>query len=198
MNRHAFLRLLGAAATTPLRQTTAASYPSSRLMQPEQLFFQDDGKIPNSRFPVLVYRNAFPARGAAGAAWLEQRFAEQNWTNSWRNGVYAYHHYHSTSHEVLGVYAGSARLQLGGEQGRPVEVQAGDILVLPAGVGHKNLGSKQLGIVGAYPDGRHWDVNRGLPGERPQTDQNIAALPIPLTDPLLGSAQGLPTLWKGK
>ncbi|UOR06900.1 cupin domain-containing protein [Hymenobacter aerilatus] len=165
-------------------------------MQPEQFLFHDDGQIPNSRFPVLLYRNAFPARDAEGAVWLEKRFAANNWTNSWRNGVYAYHHYHSTSHEVLGVYAGTAQLQLGGEQGQSVRVQAGDILVLPAGVGHKNLGSEQLGIVGAYPEGRSWDVNRGLPGERPQADQRIAALPIPTTDPLLGAAQGLPTLWK--
>lgn len=197
MNRHVFLRLLGVAATTPLRRALAVSYPSFRLMQPEQLFFQDDGQIPNSRFPVLVYRNAFPARGAAGAAWLEQLFAGHDWTNSWRNGVYAYHHYHSTSHEVLGIYAGSARLQLGGEQGQPIQVQAGDILVLPAGTGHKNLGSENLSVVGAYPEGRRWDVNRGLPGERPQADQHIAALPIPATDPLLGPTQGLPTLWKG-
>lgn len=196
MNRHAFLTLLGAAATSPVRRVVAASLPALRLMQPEQLFFQDDGKIPNSRFPVLLYRNAFPARNATGATWLEQRFAEHNWTNSWRNGVYPYHHYHSTSHEVLGVYAGRATLQLGGEHGRPVEVQAGDILVIPAGVGHKNLGSENLGIVGAYPGGRHWDLNRGLPGERPQTDRNIAALPIPATDPLLGAQQGLPTLWR--
>jgi uncharacterized protein YjlB len=75
-------------------------------------------------------------------------------------------------------------------------VQAGDIIVIPAGVGHKNLGSDNLGIVGAYPDGRNWDVNRGLPGERPQTDKNIAALPIPSTDPLLGKSAGLPSIWR--
>ena len=195
MNRYTFLRLLSTAATTPLHHILAAYPHSFRLMQPEHYHFQDDGYIPNSRFPVLLYRNAFTARSNAGAAWLEKRFATNNWTNSWRNGVYAYHHYHSTSHEVLGVYAGSARLQLGGEQGQQVHVQAGDILVIPAGVGHKNLGSEQLGIVGAYPEGRHWDVNRGLPNERPQADQNIAALPIPATDPLLGPGQGVPTLW---
>lgn len=198
MNRHTFLGLLSAAATTPLRHVLAAHPHYLPLMQTEQLLFHDDGLIPNSRLPVLLYRNAFADRDAAGAAWLEQRFAQHNWRNSWRNGVYSYHHYHSTAHEVLGVYAGSARLQLGGEQGQSVHVRAGDVLILPAGVGHKNLGSEQLGVVGAYPDGRHWDVNRGLPGERPQTDQNIAALPVPATDPLLGPGQGVPALWKRK
>ncbi|WP_198172469.1 cupin domain-containing protein [Hymenobacter ginkgonis] len=165
-------------------------------MQPEKFLFKDDGQIPNSPYPLLLYRQAFVARDAAGAAWLESKFAQHNWTNSWRNGVYPFHHYHSTSHEVLGVYAGSALLHVGGEAGQQVAVQAGDILVIPAGVGHKNLGSQGLGIVGAYPDGRAWDVNRGLPGERPQTDKNIAALPLPSTDPLLGKAGGLLTSWK--
>ena len=191
MKRRTFLPLLGLA---PLG-LAAASLPRLRPMLPEKLFFQDDGTIPNSRYPALLYRQAFAARDEAGAAWLEHRFAANNWTNSWRNGVYAFHHYHSTSHEVLGIYAGSALLHLGGEAGQQVTVQAGDILVLPAGVGHKNLGGSHLGVVGAYPDGRAWDVNRGLPGERPQTDKNIAALPLPTTDPLLGKAGGLLSLW---
>jgi uncharacterized protein YjlB len=164
-------------------------------MQPEQYLFKDDGQIPNSKFPLLLYKAAFAERNREGAAWLEKRFTQHDWTNSWRNGIYPYHHYHSTSHEVLGIYAGTALLHLGGEQGKKIEVQAGDIIIIPAGVGHKNLRSENLGVVGAYPDGRSWDINRGQPGERPQADKNIAALPIPLTDPLLGKEQGLPTIW---
>ena len=195
MNRHTFLGLLGAAATAPLRRALAARPHSLRLLQPEQLLFADDGRIPNSRLPVLLYRRAFAARGAAGAAWLEQRFAAHDWRNSWRNGIYSFLHYHSTAHEVLGIYAGQARLQLGGERGQSVRVAAGDVLIIPAGVGHQNLDSEQLGVVGAYPQGRHWDLNRGRPGERPATDRHIAALPLPATDPLLGPRQGLPRLW---
>ena len=86
-------------------------------------------------------------------------------------------------------------VHLGGENGEKVNVEAGDIIVIPAGVGHKNLGSKNLGVVGAYPDGRNWDLNRGRPGERPQADKNIAALPIPKSDPLLGSGDGLKKFW---
>jgi uncharacterized protein YjlB len=165
-------------------------------MEPEKLYFADDGNIPNSRLPLLLYRNVFSERDKAGASLLEKTFAANDWTNSWRNGVYDFHHYHSTSHEVLGVYAGRATLHLGGEQGEKVEVQAGDILVIPAGVGHKNLGSSGLGIVGAYPEGRSWDLNRGEEGERPAADHNIAALPVPITDPWQGKEHGLPKLWK--
>lgn len=190
MNRQTFLSLFGLASLSLPRN--AMSYSPK---EPEMLFFKDDGSIPNSKYPLLVYRNAFSERNDPGAEWLEKQFAANNWTNSWRNGVYSFHHYHSTSHEVLGIYSGKALLHLGGENGRKVNVQAGDILVIPAGVGHKNLGSDQLGIVGAYPDGRSWDVNKGLPGERPQTDKNIAAVPLPSTDPLLGKEGGLLTHW---
>ncbi len=191
MKRKTFLSWLGLFAISARKP-----FNTDLLMEPEQLLFHDDGIIPNSRFPLLLYRNAFKARGNDGAAWLEQHFAINNWTNSWRNGVYPFHHYHSTSHEVLGVYSGSALLHLGGEKGRKVNVQAGDIIVIPAGVGHKNLGSDNLGIVGAYEDGRSWDINKGLPGERPGTDQNIAALPIPKTDPFTGKSGGLTVIWK--
>jgi uncharacterized protein YjlB len=193
MQRKKFLSFIGLSFLSA--KASAVMNTQSSRPGPEEFLFTDDGKIPNSKFPLLVYRNAFEARGTDGAAWLEQKFAANNWTNSWRNGVYPFHHYHSTSHEVLGVYSGSALLHLGGEQGQKVEVRAGDILIIPAGVGHKNLNSDGLGIVGAYPDGREWDVNKGLPGERPQTDRNIAALPVPGTDPLWGKEKGLTKIW---
>lgn len=165
-------------------------------MEPDKLFFSDDGSIPNSRFPLLIYRNSFSERGEDGAKWLENRFAANNWRNSWRDGIYDFHHYHSTSHEVLGVYSGSATVYLGGEKGEKVKINAGDIIVIPAGVGHKNEGSANLGIVGAYPEGRSWDLKLGLPGERPKADENIASLPVPVTDPLNGTDLGVSVLWK--
>jgi len=164
--------------------------------QPQKLFLEDDGSIPNNKLPVLYYQHAFKERGGAGARWLEQTFKRHNWTNSWRNGVFSYHHYHSNSHEVLGVYAGSAHLQLGGEKGQKVDVKAGDVIVLPAGTGHKNLGSsRDFGVVGAYPNGSSYDLNTGKQGERPQADKNIAAVPMPDADPLLGENGGLTEIW---
>jgi uncharacterized protein YjlB len=163
---------------------------------PETYLFQDDGMIPNSNYPLIIYRNAFPERGEKGAAWLEKHFAENKWTNSWRNGVLSYHHYHSISHEVLGIYEGNAVLQLGGERGKHVQVQAGDILVIPAGVGHKNISSSgDLAIVGAYPNGSDYDILSGKPGERPAADVRIAAIPMPEYDPFKGKDGGLLLLW---
>jgi|SRR5688572_875383 len=163
--------------------------------QPEALTFEDDGKIPNNRLPLLLYRDVLPKGTKAND--VQKQFAKNNWTNSWDNGVYSFHHYHSTSHEVLGIYRGNAQLQLGGEKGKKISVKAGDVIVIPAGVGHKNLrSSDDFGVVGAYPDGRTWDVLKGEPGERPNADKNIAALPIPDSDPLLGTSDGLRRLWQ--
>ncbi|PKA98586.1 uncharacterized protein YjlB [Flavobacteriaceae bacterium MAR_2009_75] len=163
---------------------------------PKKLYFKDDGKIPNSKYPLILYKNAFSETGRSGASWLENRFLENNWSNSWRNGIYSFHHYHSTSHEGLGVYSGSALVHLGGEDGEKIKIEAGDVIIIPAGVGHKNLGGENLGVVGAYPDGRLWDLNKGLPGERPKADENIDGLPIPDADPLLGTEDGLIKIWK--
>lgn len=166
-------------------------------MKPTQYIFKDDGLIPNNSLPLLLYQQVFDQRGNGGAEWLINCFAINNWTNAWKNGVFSYHHYHSTSHEVLGVYSGNAKLHLGGEQGEKIDVEAGDVIVIPAGVAHKNLGSsRDFMVVGAYPYGSSYDMKTGEKGERPQADTNIAAVPIPATDPLLGKDEGVPVIWK--
>lgn len=165
-------------------------------MQSEKYFFEDDGSIPNNELPLLRYRDAFKQRGSEGAAWLEKRFAENNWTNSWRNGVFGYHHYHSNTHEVLGVYSGNAEIQLGGEHGKCVELRAGDIIVIPAGVAHKNNGSSSdFGVVGAYPDGSGYDLKTEKNSDYAEAKRNIKQVPVPGTDPLLGKAKGVPIVW---
>ena len=39
--------------------------------------------------------------------------------------------------------------------------------------------SLDFSVIGAYPGGRNWDLLRGVPGERPQADRNIATVPLP-------------------
>jgi uncharacterized protein YjlB len=164
--------------------------------RPKEYYFEDDGVIPNSKYPLLIYRDVLPIEGSKGGDWFEEEFADNNWTNSWRWGVYPFVHYHSNTHEVLGVFSGSALLQLGGDQGKEVTVKAGDVIVIPAGVGHKCIShSPDFNVVGAYPDGRDPDMNRGK-GERPEVDRNIMEVPVPDADPLLGRDAGLKRIWK--
>jgi uncharacterized protein YjlB len=157
--------------------------------------FDDDGTFPNSRFPLLLYRSALPPEGASPEA-MEGLFSTCGWPPAWRSSVFTYHHYHSTAHEVLGVASGSARLMLGGPKGREFDVGAGDVIVIPAGVGHRRLSSSPgFLVVGGYPPGQDWDLLRGEPGERPTADQNIAAVPLPATDPVSGRSNPIADLW---
>jgi uncharacterized protein YjlB len=155
------------------------------MQEPDAFNFADDGTIPNNPLPLLLYRSAL--RFDAGPAAFEQLFARHGWGGMWRNGIYDFHHFHSTAHEVLGIAAGRVRVRFGGPAGETVGVQAGDIVVIPAGVGHLNEGaSPDLLVVGAYPQGQCPDLRRGDPGEHGKMLDNIAAVPLPARDPVTG------------
>lgn len=160
----------------------------------QKLNFQDDGSIPNNpNLPVLLYEGTFKENPSA----IEKTFNEHGWTNSWQGGVFDYHHYHSNTHEVLGVRSGSATIRLGGEQGETVTVKEGDVAVLPAGTGHKKLdASDDFQVVGAYPNGINPNKKLGKPEERPHALEEIASVPLPLQDPIYGEEGPLFDSWK--
>jgi uncharacterized protein YjlB len=165
---------------------------------PEVHHFTDNGIIPNSKHPVLIYRGIFNLDPETGADWLIGHFAGNNWTNPFRWGIYDYHHYHSNTHEVLGVYAGDALLQLGGEHGEKISVSIGDVLILPAGTGHISLRhSDDFAVVGAYPGGKEPDLIK-ITDERPKgVREKVDSVPLPENDPLYGHAEsGLFDHWK--
>lgn len=166
---------------------------------PEVLSYliEDDGTFPNHKhLPLLVCKGVFSGKEEADPDLIERTFSRNKWQGSWRNGLYPFHHYHSTAHEVLGIYAGSVRVQFGGEEGMIVVGYAGDVLVLPAGLAHKNLwSSHDFRVVGAYPAGTSWDMNYGKEGERPGSDKNIAKVSLPLSDPVYGTEGPLKTHW---
>ena len=151
-----------------------------------------DGPIPNNAsFPVLVYHDVEQAR--AGADACRELFAAHGWGGSWVSSVFDYHHFHSTSHEVLGVISGSATLELGGPQGQAFEVAAGDVLVLPAGTGHRRVADRDgFRVVGAYPRGQEdYDLLREADDA---ARRRIARLGAPDADPVGG--EGV-SLWRG-
>ena len=158
--------------------------------------FEDDGRIPNnSDLPLLLYPGALSASDDLPSE-CEALFRENGWGGAWRNGIFPYHHYHSTAHEVLGIVRGSARLVFGGESGVTVEVEAGDVAVIPAGVGHCNSGSSDdFLVVGAYPRGQSWDLRTGEPDERPEVLENIRKVPLPGADPVFGDKGPLAEHW---
>jgi len=154
--------------------------------------FADDGRFPNSALPLLVYRRALAPDPAA----MERVFAAHGWSNSWRDGIFGYHHFHGTAHEVLGIAAGEVRVAFGGPSGQEVTVRAGDVVVIPAGVGHRNMGhSADLLVVGAYPGCMGCDIRRGDPAEYAAAVRAVAAVPLPDGDPVQGREGGLRRLW---
>jgi len=159
--------------------------------------FADDGAVPNNpNLPVVIYAQVIPLHGDPAAA-IEHIFARNDWPPQWRNGVYGFHHYHSTAHEVLGIAKGHVKLRLGGENGRDFDMQAGDVLVLPAGTGHKRLAaSADLLVVGGYPPGQDYDLLRGNASDRPSALDNIKRVPLPASDPVYGRDGPLTGLWR--
>jgi len=158
--------------------------------------FEDDGLVPNNdRLPLVVYRGALgEAPDRAGRC--EAMFARNGWGGSWRNGIYALHHYHSTAHEVLGIAAGSARVRLGGESGRAIELCAGDVVVIPAGVAHKReAASDDLLVIGAYPVGQDPDMCRAGAEARERALAKVRAVPLPAADPVTGGHAPLLECW---
>ncbi len=163
------------------------------MIDPDILVFADDGAIPNSRLPLLVYRQAVPADAAA----IERIFTANRWPAAWRAPVFPFHHFHSDAHEVLGVAEGETRVQFGGPNGQVLTVRAGDVVVVPAGVGHcRQSQSDGLVIVGAYPDNTaHRDLRRGDPAEHSEVVHNVGAVPLPPSDPVGGPDGPLCRLW---
>jgi uncharacterized protein YjlB len=146
---------------------------------------------------MIVYKGAFADVSGDRASAIENAFHKNGWANSWRNGIYSYPHFHSNAHEVLGIAEGSATVRFGGEMGGVFEIEAGDVALLPAGTGHQNLGSSpDLLVIGAYPsDCANWDLCRGKSADRSIILESIRAVPIPSTDPVLGTKGGITEHW---
>lgn len=161
----------------------------------ETLTFADDGSVPNNRLPLVVYRGTLGTDGDR-ATRFEKMFAANGWPGAWRNGIYPYHHYHSTAHEVLGIAEGSARVRLGGEQGQTVELRAGDAVVIPAGVAHKReAASADLLVIGSYPRGQSPDMCRVGSADHDEVAENVGDVPLPSADPVTGGPGPLLEIW---
>ncbi|KAI3320724.1 RmlC-like cupin domain-containing protein [Xylariaceae sp. AK1471] len=177
------------------------------LKDPKVLQYQipAHGLIPNTSIqkkPLLIYKSAFPNTNATTASGIESHLAKVGVvTPQWRYTMYSTSHFHSTSHEVLVVAKGKAKLCFGHEEneGRAEEVvERGDVVVVPAGVAHRLLedlgqgdedmeGGGGFEMVGAYPAGCTWDMCYGREGEGEEEKvEGIKALGWFERDPLYG------------
>jgi len=151
-------------------------------------YFTNDSIIPNNTLPVLLYKNVLQD--------FEATFKKNGWTNNWKDIILPYDHFHSNTHEVLGLAEGTAKLKIGGQNGVELVVETGDVILMPAGVGHYSLdNSTPYQFIGGYPNGADWNLKRSLE-EDPSILEEIANIPIPKTDPLFGNNGPLFDYWK--
>jgi uncharacterized protein YjlB len=166
-------------------------------IRPLTFFFEDDGLIPNSPLPLLIYRSAIDVENGDPEQTVEELFGANGWGGVWRNGVYDYLHYHATVHEALGVARGHALVLFGGDRGEAIRITAGDVAILPAGTGHRCLfASHEFSVVGAYPPGPKMHVTRPTVENYLAAVKSIPAVELPRTDPVRGADGPLIGLWK--
>ncbi|KAJ5161600.1 RmlC-like cupin domain-containing protein [Penicillium capsulatum] len=165
-------------------------YPASDIQVTSRLI-PPWGYIPNTSIqskPLMIYHGAFNAT----AAELTQRLETVGEVMpQWIYTMYSQTHFHSTTNEVLAVVAGRARLCFGGE-GNPDRfeptVRQGDLIIVPAGVGHRLLndeGDEPFKMVGSYPHHKQWDMCYGQPGEEEKVE-GIRSVAWFHRDPLYG------------
>ncbi|HEX4077289.1 MAG TPA: hypothetical protein VHX61_00235 [Rhizomicrobium sp.] len=189
-----------------IEKATGAGRPGSgdlpallRRRNPHLFRLKDDGETPNNpKWPLVLYRSPVLLREEFDpAAVFEVLFATNGWTESWRDGIYDFLHFHTHTHEVLGLARGSARVEFGGAAGSAISLKAGDVVVLPAGTGHRRLSaSEDLLVVGAYPaHAGEYDQPRPSEVDHAQAARQIAKVKPPGTDPVFGKDGPLIDVW---
>jgi uncharacterized protein YjlB len=188
------IKRLAERATGVAMPSKAEALSCVQEVRPTRMKFSDDGYIPNNpKFPLLLFQKAIHFGGKHDpAAIIEKVLVSNGWGDAWRNGIYDFVHYHSKIHEMLAVARGSGTLRLGGNKGRTVKVTAGDVIVVPAGVGHECLkASKTFLVVGAYPPTGTYDECRGSYQERAEAIASVNRTRAPQRHPLYGQRQPL-------
>ncbi len=172
---------------------------ASAVSAPLTFLFDDDGSVPNNpTLPFVVLPNAIDLAGTPDPEEvIEATFRANGWGQMWRNGIYPYVHYHSMIHEGLGIARGRAKVRFGGNEGKELDISAGDVAILPAGTGHQCLwASHDLVVIGAYPKTGQYDLCRGSRAEHAKAVTTIPHVPLPDSDPVYGKDGPLMRLWR--
>lgn len=154
--------------------------------------------FPNSTFPILIYKEAiqlpFFKKNAATVA--KNILFKNNWKNSWVNGIYNFHHFHSLVHECIIVLSGKVSVIFGGPGGRRIKLNRNDVVIIPAGVAHKCIdASLNFSCLGAYPEGKDFDIKTGIVSEFEYAIKNIKRVPVPKLDPVFGTHGFIKRYW---
>ncbi|KAK2473662.1 hypothetical protein H9L39_13622, partial [Fusarium oxysporum f. sp. albedinis] len=168
----------------------------SKIKPPEQYFLPPTEYCPNSKMPVLVYRNVLPSPRTIDSAqtWIEK--------NGWLRAVTIL----SGSSDVLmgvgkfddtdGVSSESERHD---KPGLLLTLREGDVVIHPAGTGHSNVRDEgDYRYLSFFPEGSPRWISEN--GERrldqaPELLELIAQVPMP-QDLVTGNEGYLVPLWR--
>ncbi|KAL4921394.1 hypothetical protein BDW62DRAFT_208393 [Aspergillus aurantiobrunneus] len=159
---------------------------------------------PNSRLPVLHYKNVLPLPRTEDE--VTRFLTAHKWEKRGTWGPIWESHFHPNSHECYGIFQGSSTLLLGaaGEDdtsnniGLRITVNAGDVIVLPAGTGHSSVESTDdYKYIGVYPDGcPRWRNEFGKSRiDKTSFRDEIASVGYPEEDPVYGKDGPMMQLW---
>jgi uncharacterized protein YjlB len=162
---------------------------TKEIRKPQKVWFDKGDGVPNSHLPVLIFRSVLAPGARDRANAFRERFRKNQWSGLWTDTIFDYTHFHSNAHEALGIAEGRVTVRLGGDSGRLFRLKAGDMLVLPAGVGHRRVGDDAgLKVIGAYPRGQsNFDMKR--------KGRRIPNVPLPATDPFYGEEGPVVAIW---
>ncbi len=168
---------------------SAAIHPGT----PELIELEPGDRMPNSPLPVAVYRRVTAGTGLEDT--LRSTFAANGWSGLWTGAIFGYDHFHSNAHEVVGIASGQAILGLGGPSGIRLDVGEGDVVLIPAGTGHRRVrGSSDFMVIGGFPLGQEiHDIYTDL-AECHGYRSRIAAVPLP-RHPLTDTQGGTLEFW---
>ncbi|XEV01474.1 hypothetical protein FSHL1_006761 [Fusarium sambucinum] len=168
----------------------------------EVYYFEQTEFVPNSRLPLLVYRNVLPQPLSEKSAKV---FLENNqWFKGGAWGPVPRHHFHPNTHECYAVTRGSSTLLFGvgpsedTELGRRVHVASGDVVIIPAGVSHCSTDFQDdYMYLGVYPkDSPKWKNEYCRDANRCELLRDEAkAVVVPDWDPVKGHHGPLHQIW---
>lgn len=125
--------------------------------------------------PAIVYKETVD---------VKSQFKQAGWKILFESSVFDYHHYHPNTHEAIGVLSGEATLMIGGESGQKQKITQGQVLLLPAGYGHRLLESTEdFKVALSYPEQVDLKIETSI-NDLSQVNSEINSVPLPKTDPV--------------
>jgi uncharacterized protein YjlB len=169
-------------------------------ISPRILYLPAHGHFLNSTvsdLPVVHYHPFESNSGTVEPSDVEALVTKHGFEPQWRYSMFDFDHFHSTTHELLVPFRGRATIVLGGME--RLDVRAGDVLLLPAGVAHRAERAEDgFCMVGSYPAGaKSWDNCRGGEAGVEVRIKNLGKGGV-MMDPMYGREQDAPVMnaWK--